>query len=699
MMRLFWRRFCPAALFLAGFLSIKAFPQSIVAGNFDPVFSRPIVVGEKTVFYLTRSEEGIWALSSREIASAAGPAAIPLRLDAVYGDLRLFNDNENKLWLAGEELRPGEVLIRIGRLDNLGFSESRTIGVPAGWNGQADLAFPNASNPWIAWRHKSGAGEDILVEDTSSGLRWRLASPGTSALSSPRIRADLNGGIWVLWTGLSEGRYVVAGRRFDGRSWSDEIRIDDNGDRPSIQLEAGSGRDGILRIAWSAYDGRFYKIRMSEWAGVAWSEPQTLTDYSEMESSPRIVGLGRETEAVVWSGLTATNKRILARMLNKGRPADPFIVSDTAETPHFEVAGTEQGLFTIQEGRVGFRVGALRREHFQNRLSSPEDRAGRPIPPGDRPAGLTISARLESEYIGFGDSITFGYINREEAPDRGYIPRLDIKLDAAFGPTTVVNSGFPGEYTIEGLARIDSVLAAQQGRYLLLMEGTNDVKYIYTEIETSLYNLKEICKRCLAAGVMPLLATVIPRRDDIWEYEYYQGRHYELEAGIRAIAPQLLIPLVEMEQPFNDYPGGPDNLLSDYVHPNETGYVIMTNIWYAAIRALPFPPVNIEFLTKSKSSGQSLAAGDTRLSDVSAVARLLTWEANPKIADIDSIKGFRIYRKKAAESVSSFALIGHVEGVFAFLDRSIDGTTVYDYIITTVTKDNVEGAGSAIVRR
>jgi len=698
-MRLLWRRLCPAAIFLAGIFSLLASPQSVLAKNFDPVFSRPVVVGEKTVYYLTRSEDGSWALTSREIGSSANPVTVPLRLDTTYADLRLFVDNRDTLWLAGEELQPGEVMIRLGRLDNLGFAESRMVGIPAGWNGQADLAFPNSADPWIAWRHKSGAGEDILVEDTASGLRWRLSSPGTSALSSPRIRADRTGGIWVLWTGLSEGRYIVAGRRFDGRSWSDEVRIDDNGDRPSIQLEAGSGRDGILRIAWSAYDGRFYKIRMSEWAGVAWSEPHDLTDHSEMESSPRIVGWGRETEAVVWSGLTATNKRLLARILNDGQPADPFVVSDATETPHFEAVGTDQGLFTIQENRGGFRIGTLRKERFQKRASSPVDRANRPVPPEDQPSGLTISARLESQYIGFGDSITFGYINREEAPDRGYIPRLDIKLDAAFGPTTVVNAGAPGEYTIEGLARIDSVLAAQQGRYLLLMEGTNDVKYIYTEIETSLYNLKEICKRCLAAGVMPLLATVIPRRDDIWEYEYYQGRHYELEAGIRAIAPQLLIPLVEMEQPFNDYPGGPDNLLSDYVHPNETGYVIMTNVWYAAIRALPFPPVNIEFLTKSKSSGQTLGTGDARLSGVSAVARLLTWEANPKIADIDSIKGFRIYRKKAAESVSSFALIGHVEGVFAYLDRSVDGTTVYDYIITTVTKDNVEGAGSAIARR
>ena len=241
MMQLLWRRLCPAALFLAGIFSFYASPQFVVAEDFDSVFSRPVVVGERTVFYLTRAEDGIWTLASREIASAAGPAAVPLRLDAAYADLRLFVDNRDNLWLAGQELQPGEAMIRLGRLDNLGFAESRTIGVPAGWNGQADLTFPGLSNPWIAWLHKSGAGEDILVEDTTSGLRWRLTSPGTSALSSPRIRADRNGGIWVLWTGLSEGRYVVAGRRFDGREWSDEVRIDDNGERPCFQLEARIG--------------------------------------------------------------------------------------------------------------------------------------------------------------------------------------------------------------------------------------------------------------------------------------------------------------------------------------------------------------------------------------------------------------------------------------------------------------------------
>ncbi|MBN1938613.1 MAG: SGNH/GDSL hydrolase family protein [Candidatus Aminicenantes bacterium] len=688
MAQLLWRRLCPAVLILAGIFSIGAFPPFLSAEGFDTAFSRPVVLGDRSVAYIFRSDDGIWRFSTRDAFTGKGLTDAPLRLDAVFEGLRLHLDRENKLWLAGEEHRPGEGLLRVGRLDDLGFAESRLIGIPAGWNDGADLAFPISSDPWVAWRFKSGQEEDILVEDLSTGLRWRLAYPGDSALSPPLIRTDRKGGLWVLWTGIRKGRYLVAGRHFDGRGWSEEVRVADNGDRPCLGLDAGNGRDGFLRIAWSAYDGRFYKIQVCEWAGFGWSKPRTLSNRSEMEANPRLVGWGGNNEAVVWSGLNAGNKRILALALDGPRGNAPVVVSDSVETPEFEAIGTDQGLFLIRDGRPGLRFDAFRKDILDKRRSMPETGAEHSDSAGDSPSGLLISTRLESEYIGFGDSITFGYINRQEAPDRGYIPRLDRKLDTVFGPTTVVNSGYPGEHTIEGLARIDSVLAAQQGRYLLLMEGTNDVKNISTSIPTSLYNLKEICRRCLAANVMPLLATVIPRRDDIWEYAYYQERHYALEAGIRALAPQLAIPLVEMEQAFNDYPGGPDNLLSDYVHPNDAGYVVMTDVWYAAVRALPFPPVGISFLTKSKSSGSFSDTG-----------YLLTWEANPKNLNIDSIKGFRIYRKKAAESASSFVRIGEVEGVFAFLDRSVDGTTVYDYVITTVTKDNVEGAGSATARR
>ncbi len=697
MMRLLWRRLYLAALFSAGILSIFSPPALTSAGDFDGVFTPPVVLKDRTVRYLARFENGRWALSSRSVSSPTVATPVPLSLDAAYADLRLFVDGKDQLWLAGEENRPGEVLIRIGRLDGVGFGESRMIGVPAGWNGRADLAFAGTAEPWVAWRYKSGSIEEILVEDTSTGLRWRLTSPDASALSAPRIRADRTGGIWVLWTGMRGERYIVAGRRFDGRSWSEETLIADNGDRPCLQLDAGSAGDGILRIAWSAFNGQFYRIQTAAWTAGSWSEPRELTRHAEMETAPRIISGDRGVEAVVWAGLRASDRRIWACETSAGSASAPFVVSDTAGSLVFEAAGTGEEIFLITESPEGPRFQSFRRKDGHQGSISRGEKPGRPGSSPAQPSGPAISTRLETEYIGFGDSITFGYINRQEAPDRGYIPRLDLKLDAAFGPTTVVNSGFPGEYTIEGLARIDSVLAAQRGRYLLLMEGTNDVKHVDTPIPTSLYNLREICKRCLTAGVIPLLATVIPRRDDIWEFEYYQGRHFDLEAGIRALAPSLVIPLVEMEQPFMDYPGGPDNLLSDYVHPNETGYAVMTGVWYAAIRALPFPPVNLDILVKSKSTAQA-AEGDPAKNG-SAVGYLLSWEPSPKTADIASIKGYRIYRKKASEGASSFVLIGHVEGVFAYLDRSVDGTTVYDYVISTVAVDNVEGTASAMIRR
>jgi len=675
--------------------------RSVPAGDFLRAFSPPVAVSTSTVCYLVRALDGSWNLVSHNVASPAQESSVPLNLDAAYENPKLFLDSGNRLWLVGENGGRGAGTIRIGRLENGGLTESRIVGLSAGLNDRADLCFFGPSRPWIAWIHHGDSNEEILAEDASAGHVWRITPAGTSALSSPRIRTDREGGIWVLWTGKVQNRYVVSGRRFDGRFWSEDVLIADNGDRPCLQLDAGSSPDGILRIAWSAYNGRQYKINTAVCLGGAWTQTRTLTDRDEMETAPRIVRFGEGSEGVVWAGLMASEKRLLAASLDDRTPAAPVVLSDRIDSPAYEAVGTPGGLFFLQNDREGLRSELLRGNPRQILSGSP---AAHEVPSeGHRigPSALTISTRLETQYIGFGDSITFGYINREEAPDRGYIPRLDIKLDAAFGPTTVINAGFPGEYTIEGLARIDSILAVYPGRYVLLMEGTNDVKHVETPIETSLYNLQEICKRCLAAGALPLLATVIPRRDDIWEFEYYQGRHYQLEAGIRALAQALVIPLVEMETAFDNYPGGPDNLLSDYVHPNEIGYVLMTETWYQSIRALPFAPVNLEIRTKARTSPAAVAdgSGADRASSAAVSANLISWEANPKTADIAVIKGYKIYRKKSGESLSQFVLIGRVEGVYAYLDRALNATYSFEYMIVTVTKDNVEGAGSEIVRR
>ena len=109
-------------------------------------------------------------------------------------------------------------------------------------------------------------------------------------------------------------------------------------------------------------------------------------------------------------------------------------------------------------------------------------------------------------YVAFGDSVTEGVGDEEGG---GYPPRLEALLIARGRNADVRNRGVAGETTVDGLARIDSVLA-QGGDVLLLMEGTNDLPHNVSP-ETIAFNLDEMAKRAERAGMDVVFATVIPR--------------------------------------------------------------------------------------------------------------------------------------------------------------------------------------------
>lgn len=292
----------------------------------------------------------------------------------------------------------------------------------------------------------------------------------------------------------------------------------------------------------------------------------------------------------------------------------------------------------------------------------------------------------ENRYIGFGDSITYGTINHEDAPQLGYIPRLDALLDANLAPSEVINEGLGGEETSGGLLRIGTVIALRKARYILIMEGTNDVTFLRPVAE-SIGNLRSMLNQCLSYGLLPVLATIVPRRDAKWAVESYRIIHNELNASIRRLAAEVSVPLADMDKAFADYvPGGPEALLSeDLKHPNETGYQVMAKTWAAVIEALPFPPESVR-----------AAAGEDKILFYRRTGNVVTWLPNAKSESAGTVLSYRIYRRKKGEGADAFRLLAPVEGAESYFDTSAVRGTVYEYIVAAVGTDGVEGPCSAV---
>jgi lysophospholipase L1-like esterase len=256
-------------------------------------------------------------------------------------------------------------------------------------------------------------------------------------------------------------------------------------------------------------------------------------------------------------------------------------------------------------------------------------------------------------------------------------------LDQNFGSTEVVNEGWPGEITQNGLGRIDSVIRNHMARYLLLMEGTNDIIFKRISMDTTVFNLKQMVKRCLDFGVFPAIATIIPRNDWKWRHKFFRNRIFYLNEKIRELANNFPIPLVDQFNLFYYYPeekGGWESLLSDYNHPSEEGYQLMAEEWFEEIKNFPFPPLNFRV---KRTYNEILFYRE--------LGNAISWDDNPKIFDMTKIEAYKIYRKRAEDGNDLFKVIQIIHDQQNYFDKDINPSVQYVYVISTLRTDKVEG--------
>jgi len=254
-----------------------------------------------------------------------------------------------------------------------------------------------------------------------------------------------------------------------------------------------------------------------------------------------------------------------------------------------------------------FSRGRYREHHFftgpgfpPRRIFGPEDDEGNPR---DLPAEPEIPA--SHSILSFGDSITYGYVNKTPTPELGYVPRLQALLDAEYNGVTVLNRGVPGETTVRAMNRYATVLNQDRSSYLLFHEGTNDfVIRPDIPVDTTLFNIRTMMEIALDLEMLPVLSTIIPRDPNHSSGSgIFRLRAEAIREGIRIIAADLTLPLIDFWDIFSLYPGGSGgyaSLMSDYVHPSEKGYALMAENWRRALLDIPpQAPVDLKVISSS----------------------------------------------------------------------------------------------------
>jgi lysophospholipase L1-like esterase len=606
-------------------------------------------------------------------------------------------DRSGETWVVWEKESFANNDIYCGRLLQNEFDAIERVNDWDAFHHSPDFAFDNEMNVWITWIAYSDFGHDVLVKNMKTHQAWILTSPDIQSAHDPKIVVDAANIIWAFWVGIEMGRDEIFYSIFSGGEWSLPSKLNKNETVPHVYPDVHLGPEGFPWIVWSEYDGDDYEIFCSSWIGDRWSVEERITDNDESDFHPVISHISGSVPIIFWSeasqmgsGICYTYKRGAEWTPEK----DLFRSSKKINVfPKIAVHGDQLGITWQSGDEIRWEVlsfaqlEARQTQRIQGTMDS-----------------ISLNPNLdENAYIGFGDSITYGMMDYQYTPELGYIPRLEALLNDNFGPSAVINEGWPGEVTEYGLARMPDVISAHNARFLLLMEGTNDVVFRRISMDTTAFNLEEMITTCWDYGVFVVLSTIIPREDHRWYKPFFKDRIFELNDKIRNLAVKLELPFVDMFDIFYTYPesdGGWISLLSnDKVHPSIKGYILMTESWFGEIETLPFPPCDVE---AHRVHDQIL--------DFIQEGNVITWKVSPKLSDAVDFRAYRIYRLDTNVNPLSFKLIktlynresdvtlmgfldfpgleGHG---YKYFDIDIEHSHFYKYTLSLVRDDGMEG--------
>lgn len=213
-----------------------------------------------------------------------------------------------------------------------------------------------------------------------------------------------------------------------------------------------------------------------------------------------------------------------------------------------------------------------------------------PLPEGEivrLGARLPIGQNRVGIYMGFGDSITVG---DGSSDDQGYRSLLQDRLVAHFGQGTVTNQGIEGTRSSNGSARISLAMRRNDPAYTLILYGTND--WNASECRDSpdppcetVGHLRNIVRTVKGAQGLPILGTIIPVNSG-FDGRAPESRNVwveEINDRLRLMAAEEGAVVADLHRAFLTAVPDYHVLFVDHVHPNDQGYAIMADEWFAAI--------------------------------------------------------------------------------------------------------------------
>jgi lysophospholipase L1-like esterase len=355
------------------------------------------------------------------------------------------------------------------------------------------------------------------------------------------------------------------------------LGIVETGAEPALDL------GGADSAAWDAYSGVLYwRVAARDMEGVPgpWSEgrwfakstleaPELVSPKDGEVFAPRSTPMVFRWKAV--AGATSWELELAAEE-SFSAPLGSAVVDE----PQLSLQEIDPEAWNYAWGTLWWRVSGITPEGV----------------PGPWSAPRRFTKLGMNRFLAWGDSITAG-----ECVENGYCEIILPQLEALFPGATIANRGIPGAKSGEGEERMEEMLLDVCPEFVLIQFGDNDCvdsgncdPPFQCDVDLHMRAMAEIC---LSYGVTPIISTLVPI-NPISDFAWAQETASEWSARIREVADELGLPYADLEDCFFAWEGELEDLYCyndipsqiDWVHPNETGYGIMSDCFVDALMRL-----------------------------------------------------------------------------------------------------------------
>ena len=215
-----------------------------------------------------------------------------------------------------------------------------------------------------------------------------------------------------------------------------------------------------------------------------------------------------------------------------------------------------------------------------------------PSSPTPNPARIS-----HTKFLAFGDSFTAGEVTNPTSTMPSGIHKL-ILVPAASYPTqlqsqlrttypsqasaiTVTNGGEPGERILDGNQRFQRVFDANRPEVVLLMEGVNGLPQVGPDISTGIMRI--MVQAAKTGGARVFVGSMIPQVAARPRGTTPVGELLAYNNTLQIMSTQESVTYVDLYNPMSSEAA--TLIGSDGLHPTESGYRRIADLFFAAIRA------------------------------------------------------------------------------------------------------------------